>query len=62
MEQFFECAWCDEQISVFIDLDEGDEQTLIHECQECGQRNSIDAVFNYTTGRYQLEVTQEVPG
>lgn len=62
MEQFFECAWCDERIPVFIDLDEGDEQDLVHECQECGQLNSIHAVFNYTSGRYQLEVSQEVAG
>lgn len=62
MEQFIECAWCDERIPVFVDLDEGDEQTLIHECQECGQSNSIYAIFNYTSGRYNLEVSQEVPG
>ncbi len=57
-----ECAWCDERIPVFIDLDEGDEQTLRHECQECGQPNDIHAVFNYTSGLYDLEVAQEVAG
>jgi len=62
MEQFLECAWCDERIPVFIDLDEGDNQTFVHECQECGQPISINAVFNYTAGRYDLEVSQEVPG
>jgi len=62
MEQFVECSWCDERIPVFIDLDEGDEQTFVHECQECGKPNSIYAIFNYTSGRYNLEVSQEVSG
>jgi hypothetical protein len=62
MEQFIECAWCDERIPVFIDLDEGDEQTFTHECQKCEQPNSIYAVFNYTSGRYNLEVSQEISG
>ncbi len=45
---------------IFIDLDEGDVQELVHNCPLCGLPNVIRVSFNQPLSSYDIDLCQEV--
>ncbi len=59
MEQLYLCAYCGEENEIEIDPGDGDHQTLIDACGDCGKANVIAARYNFHSNEFDLSVTRE---
>jgi predicted RNA-binding Zn-ribbon protein involved in translation (DUF1610 family) len=48
----YDCPQCGERILMFVDPGNGDEQTLIEDCQVCCKANEITVTYDRRAKQY----------